>query len=145
MTIGFLTMLLFLREERWNELTLLANVKTLLRGDMAAVTAAARAGVLFFCARRFPQPASDSLGELLVAKPHSVIGVRMLPWFGARSRPAPAIRHPIGVESSPGDRKTGFRRSEVPPGFEVDLVRLQSPRSALWFGSRRTATSSLPI
>jgi glucose/arabinose dehydrogenase len=36
-------------------------------------------------------------------------------------RIASAIRHPIGVESSPGDRETGFRRAKVPPSFHVEL------------------------
>jgi hypothetical protein len=45
--------------------------------------------VPFFAPAVFAQPASDSLGELLIGK----------------------ARHPIGVESSPGDRETGLRRA----------------------------------
>ena len=69
------------------------------RGMMAAaVTAALATCVLFFAPAVFAQPASDSLGELLVGKAA----------FG---------RHPISVESSPRDRKTGFRHPESATGL----------------------------
>src|SRR5215475_13891569 len=72
---------------------------------VAAVTAALATCVPFFAPAVFAQPASDSLGELLIGK--AAFGDWRTDAPLVRHQPAPAIRQPIGVESSPGDRETG--------------------------------------
>src|SRR5215831_18889762 len=81
------------------------------------VTAALATCALCFAPTVFAQPASDTLGELLVGKAA----------FGDWRTDAPAIRHPIGVESSPCGPETGFRRAEGAAGFPGRTVRRQSP------------------
>src|SRR5262249_12622454 len=91
------------------------------------VTAALATCALCFAPTVFAQPASDTLGELLVGK--AAFGDWRTGSLGSAPghRPAPAIRHPIGVESSPRGCETGFRRTEGAAGLPGRTVRLQSP------------------
>ena len=102
------------------------------RGMMAAaVTAALATCVLFFVPAVFAQPASDSLGELLVGKAA----------FGDWRTDAPLVRRKITDLPPPYATRSASNfpqviakpisaTPKVPPGFEVELFvsKLRDPR-----------------
>jgi glucose/arabinose dehydrogenase len=116
-----------------DELTLLAEREEnpSPTGIMAAVTAALATCVLFFAPAVFAQPASDSLGELLVGKAA----------FGDWRTDAPLVRRkitdlppPYATRSASNPprviAKPASATPKVPPGFEVELFvsNLHDPR-----------------
>jgi glucose/arabinose dehydrogenase len=97
------------------------------RGIMAAaVTAALATRVLFFAPAVFAQPASDSLGELLIGKPA----------FGDWRTDAPLVRRKITDLPQPYATRSRVIAKpvsavpRVPPGFQVELFasNLRDPR-----------------
>jgi len=102
------------------------------RGIMAAaVTAALATCVLFFAPAVFAQPASDSLGELLIGKPA----------FGDWRTDAPLVRRKITDLPQPYATRSASNPPRViakpvsavprvPPGFQVELFasNLRDPR-----------------
>jgi hypothetical protein len=123
-----------LRKGKMDELTLLAGREENFSpaGIMAAaVTAALATCVLFFAPAAFAQPASDSLGELLVGKAA----------FGDWRTDAPLVRRkitdlppPYATRSASNPprviAKPASATPKVPPGFEVELFvsNLNDPR-----------------